>query len=215
MNAINNSSAASKVAQTIRARIISGVARPGSKLPEERVRAELNVSRSTLREGLQLLVRERLVEHILSRGFFVRMATRNDVEDLFTARQAIECGALTTLTRVGPIGISHLRKTVADGTSAAESRDWQSVAAASVEFHSVLIDLAGSTRLNELGAQILTEFRLAYAYMVNPEDFHVRFLERHTPLIDLVENQDFIQAAEDLRIYLVDSRDALLPHIPA
>src|SRR5690625_2697565 len=89
--------------------IVNGDLQPGAKLAEERMRAQLEVSRSTLREGLQLLVRERLVIHILSTGFFVRRLGRDDIADLMTTREIIECGALFAVPTVASDGLSRVR----------------------------------------------------------------------------------------------------------
>ena len=65
-------SAVSRVADALRDPVIEGELLPGAELSQERVQDALGVSRSTLREALQVLVRERLLVHELSRGVFVR-----------------------------------------------------------------------------------------------------------------------------------------------
>lgn len=206
--------AASRVADAIRDRIVSGAVQPGTKLPEEQVRADLGVSRSTLREGLQLLVRERLVVHILSRGFFVRVLGRKDIADLITAREVVECGALAVAPAVPEVRLHALRGAIRRGQEAAEEREWQGVAAASIEFHRTLVAMAGSPRLDALIAQILAEFRLAYAHMDDPLDFHLPFLARHDVIVDLLEEGAGLAAVEYLRTYLGQSREALLQRVP-
>ncbi len=217
-------SAAGRVADEIRARIVSGTVQPGAKLPEEEVRADLGVSRSTLREGLQLLVRERLVVHELSRGFFVRVLRREDVRDLFLVREVVECGALSVASAVSAVpageaeragdALAGLRAALGSGEEAASRRDWQGVAAASIEFHLALVALAGSARLDALIAQVLAEFRLAYAHMDDPLDFHLPFLARHQVLVDLLADGAVGAATEYLRTYLAHSRAALLERVP-
>ncbi|WP_291792923.1 GntR family transcriptional regulator [Brevibacterium sp.] len=213
-------SAANRVAGEIRSRIVSGAVQPGVKLPEEGVRADLGVSRSTLREGLQLLVRERLVVHELSRGFFVRVLGRDDVADLFAVREVVECGALAAAghggggATSGIAWLADLEAGIEAGRRAAARQDWQGVAAASIEFHHALVALAGSPRLDAMIAQILAEFRLAYAHMDEPLDFHLPFLERHRVLVDLLADGAVSAASEYLRTYLAQSRAALLERVP-
>ena len=75
--------AASRVADMLREQVLAGELQPGHRLAEEQVRADLGVARSTLREAFQLLIRERLLVHHLSRGVFVRELIRQDVSDLY------------------------------------------------------------------------------------------------------------------------------------
>lgn len=203
-------SAAARVANGIRSLIVDGELQPGAKLAEERMRAQLAVSRSTLREGLQLLVRERLVIHILSTGFFVRRLGRDDIADLMTTREVIECGALTGVSTVTRTGLARVQEAVAEGHRAAELGHWQTVAAASIEFHRGLVALAGSPRLDALIAQTLAEFRLAYGYMEDPLAFHVAYLRKHGTVVGLLKENSPAAAAEYLRTYLADSRSDLL-----
>lgn len=208
------SSAAARVADGIRTRIMTGELQPGSKLPEEKMRSQLEVSRSTLREGMQLLVRERLVIHILSTGFFVRRLGRDDINDLMTTREVVECGALSAVISVPSSGLARVSTAVENGNHAAELGHWQEVAAASIEFHRGLVALAGSTRLDALITQILAEFRLAYGYMDDPLAFHLTYLKKHETIVHLLQQDSPKAAAEYMRTYLGESRSDLLLHVP-
>lgn len=208
-------SAATRVAVAIRTRIIDGSLLPGERLPEERFRAELEVSRSTLREGFQLLTRERLMVHRLSRGFFVRELSCSDISDLYTVRRILECSALRQVTLLLPQSLRDIAQAIADGKLAAADDDWQKVAAASIGFHQALVGLAGSPRLNALAEQVLAEFRLSYSYMDDPSSFHAPFLERNVKISEMVRSGDLEGSALALGNYLRDSERALLAHYAA
>lgn len=203
-------SAAGRVAEAIRSQIIAGEVLPGERLPEERVRAELGVSRSSLREAFRLLVQERLLMHQLSRGFFVRELSREDISDLYRVRQVLECGALRQVESLSPTGLRRLSETLEAGRSAVESTDWPAVAAASIGFHQALVDLAGSARLSLLARQVLTEFRLSYAYMSDPLSFHEPFGVRNREIAELVRSGEIQESVDALEDYLEDSEQALL-----
>lgn len=174
------------------------------------MRATLNVSRSTLREGFQLLVRERLLIHLLSRGFFVRQLSRDDISDLYKVRRIVECAALRNISTLRPAHLLELTRALDEGRAAAALGDWPLVATASVRFHEALVGLADSDRLNTLMNQVLAEFRLAYAFMDDPTRFHSAFLERNQAIADLIRGGDIEGAAGFLEQYLVDSEQALL-----
>jgi DNA-binding GntR family transcriptional regulator len=208
-------SAASRVADRLRERVLAGELQPGQRLAEEVVRAELGVARSTLREAFQLLLREGLLVHHLSRGVFVRELTRQDVSDLYQVRRVVECGALAEVETLRPAGLRQLSQALVDGRAAAAREDWQAVAAASIGFHRALVGLAGSARLDALVAQVLGEFRLAYARMDDTETFHEAFLARNVEIADHVRSGDLAGAARLLHDYLRDSETALLARYEA
>ncbi|MGH3423255.1 MAG: GntR family transcriptional regulator [Nocardioidaceae bacterium] len=203
-------STASRVADTLRARIIEGALPPGAKLSQERVQGALGVSRSTLREALQLLIRERLLVHELDRGVFVRQLTQEDVSDLYRTRRIVECAALRSIEVIRPAGLRRLRGAIENGRAAAARQEWDRVAAASIGFHEALVALAGSRRLDEVVTGVLAEFRLAYAFMQDTQTFHVRFLERHTEIADAVGAGDPELAATLLDGYLRDAEAQVL-----
>ncbi len=215
MTTESRDSAPSRVADRLRAMVLEGALQPGQRLAEETVRAQLGVARSTLREAFSLLLRERLLVHELSRGVFVRELTREDVSDLYEVRRVVECGALSEVDALRPAGLRLISEALAEGHAAAALADWQAVAAASIRFHQALVGLAGSPRLDALIAQVLGEFRLAYARMDDTETFHEAFLARNEEIADRVRSGDLPGAADVLRTYLRDSEKALLSRYDA
>lgn len=62
-----------KIVNEFKARILSGVAAPGSRMPTEQELAHrLNVARDTLRDALRILEEEQLIERIPGKGTFIR-----------------------------------------------------------------------------------------------------------------------------------------------
>lgn len=204
---------ASIVADQIRSLIVAGELRPGVRLTEADVRAELGVSRSTLREALRSLVQDRLVVHHLSRGFFVRELDLDDIHDIYAVRRTVGCGALLRCTTPRPEALRQLSYAVEAGQRALESQSWQTAASVSLAFHEALVDLADSPRLSEINRRALAEFRLAHAFMDDPREFHVPFIDRHETIADQVEAGEFAAAATTLESYLDDSEAAVLVRI--
>lgn len=205
----SSSGAAARVADALRADIAAGRLAPGAQLSQERVREVHGVSRSTLREAFQLLIRERLLVHELSRGMFVRQLSRRDISDIYQVRRVVECAALRSIKTLTPAGLRRLTAAIADGNAAAEVPDWDAVAAASIRFHEALVALAGSERLDAMMTGILAEFRLAYAQMRDTQVFHAAFLKRNGELADVLRSGDIEGAALILDRYLHDAEDVL------
>jgi DNA-binding GntR family transcriptional regulator len=200
---------ASRVADSLRAQIVSGDLKPGTRLSEERVRKVHGVSRSTLREAYQRLIRERLLVHELSRGVFVRRLSREDVADLYKIRRIIECAAVRSIRVLTPAGLRRLSAAISDGNAAAEELRWDAVAAASIRFHEALVALADSERLDSMMSGVLAEFRLAYADMSDTQIFHAAYLDRNREIAEALRSGNIEEAAVLLESYLTDSEAAL------
>src|SRR3954454_7976714 len=74
------------VYRAVREQIISGRLRPGEKLSDLRLSAELHVSRTPVREALYRLAQEGVVQVLRRRGFAVARMTPRDVRELYEIR---------------------------------------------------------------------------------------------------------------------------------
>ena len=70
--------------------IITGKYKAGEKLVEAVFQQEFQVSKSPVREALQMLVNAGLVERINRRGCFVKMFTPQEIEDIYLVRIELE-----------------------------------------------------------------------------------------------------------------------------
>lgn len=87
--------AAARVTEALRARILSGGYPPGAPLRQDAVAAELGVSRIPLREALTQLQGEGLVAGAPHKGFIVRGVSRAEAEEIFGLRLHLEPAAVT------------------------------------------------------------------------------------------------------------------------
>lgn len=67
---------------------------PGERINEVDFSKRFGVSRSPLREALNRLVAEGLVEFVPNRGFFVRKLHKKDVYNLYQVREIVEIGGI-------------------------------------------------------------------------------------------------------------------------
>ncbi|CAB4924609.1 unannotated protein [freshwater metagenome] len=79
-----------QVERALRQQILRGQHPPGGRLNEVEIATELGVSRGPVREAMQRLARDGLVELQAHRGAFVRRLGRGEVRDLFEVRVALE-----------------------------------------------------------------------------------------------------------------------------
>ena len=86
---------AERVAVRLRDMVIKGVLRPGDRIVERRLCAELCVSRTPMREALKLLRQDGLVEISRNRGARVLSFGPEEASDLFEVIAALEAEAAT------------------------------------------------------------------------------------------------------------------------
>ncbi|MFD9691768.1 GntR family transcriptional regulator [Kitasatospora sp. NPDC059088] len=204
------SSTTEQVALILRERITDGLFPPGTRLSEESIGAALRVSRNTLREAFRLLAHERLVEHRLNRGVFVRQLSPEDVVALFRMRRIVECAALRELAAAPEKAIHAVRKAVENAEAAAEAGRWNEVGTASMQFHEAIVGLAGSPHLKEFMHHVLAELRLAVGVASYQRRLHEPQLARKRVLLDLIEARDAQTAEQTMAEYLSDAREELL-----
>src|SRR5699024_9955353 len=73
-------------ANAVRSRILAGVLKPGARLLEEQLTAELAISRPPFREALRILENEGLIYTLPRRGSFVTTLTEQDVFEILSLR---------------------------------------------------------------------------------------------------------------------------------
>lgn len=208
---LSRTSTAERVADVLRSRIAEGFFPPGTRLSEGNIGGALGVSRNTLRESFRLLTHERLLDHQLNRGVFVRVLTVADVLDIYRVRTLVECGVVRRLAGAGPpFALDGLAATVDAGHAAARERRWKDLATANIHFHRELVALGGSPRTDEVMRSVLAELRLALHVMDSPRRLHGPYLARNGEILAVLRSGDALRAEGMLREYLDDSRSQIV-----
>ncbi|OZE92414.1 GntR family transcriptional regulator [Rhodococcoides fascians] len=201
---LERTSTAERVAAAVRNTIVDGTFPPGARLSEPEICKALGVSRNTVREAFRVLAKDRLVDHKLNRGVFVRMPTLADIAELYQCRRVVECAAIRTLhTRkqdVSPI-VDALQSAVA----LREAGDWTGVGTADIHFHRAITALTSSRRLTELMEGTWAELRLVFLAMGDPQRFHRPYLERNRQIVEALLAHDVDFAERLLLSYLDDA----------
>lgn len=82
--------ASNRVANHLRAAILSGDIRPGEWIRQEEVADRLGASRLPVREALRILEAEGLTEHMPNKGARVPRLTRHEVDVIYMMRERLE-----------------------------------------------------------------------------------------------------------------------------
>ncbi len=76
--------------------------KPGSRINEKQLGEQLGVARATLREALNRLVAEGLLEFVMNKGFFRKAISVNEVFDQYQVRIALERRAVLLAVQRAP-----------------------------------------------------------------------------------------------------------------
>ena len=181
-----------KAYQLIRERIVTVRLRPGEQIDEGALEQQLSIGRTPIREALQRLAGERLLDSVPGRGFFVRAISIDDVKSLFEA--------LTTMERIAVhlaakrISRDEIRRmaVISDRHKAAMLRqDFLKVNLLNSEFHNTFYAATRNVFLQTaLGGIYHQAERLAYltytkeAHPQGMEVFNQKAVKDHEALIE-------------------------------
>jgi len=177
---IPRESTASLIADRLREAIARGDLAPGMQLAEAELARGLGVSRGPLREGMQRLTQEGLLVYHRNRGLFVIEMTPTNVRDMYVARAAVERAAAREIFQHDPGAAAAALEAVIDRMAEAGHRDETSeVSRADIEFHELLVALAGSDRLSRMHRTLLTETQMCIHALEKTYDGHDARVREH------------------------------------
>ncbi|HEY4171087.1 MAG TPA: GntR family transcriptional regulator [Reyranella sp.] len=150
--------------EQIRGRILDGTLKPGERLVEDRLSAELGVSRVPVREALRGLSAEGLVTLLPRRGATVVEVTPESVAELVEVRALLEgLNAKLAAQRHDPEIIEQLKDTLARGNQAAKTGTAEELAHLNAEFHERLAVASRNTVLSEVMRGLRERTSIAFA----------------------------------------------------
>ncbi len=140
-----------EVYQSLRKSILYGKLKGGQRLIEEQLAGQAEISRTPVREAFHKLERDELVTRLPKGGFAVREFTKEDVEEIFGIRTALESYAayLATL-HIAPDKISLLEKKLKESEDALKKGNEDKVVQLHTEFHDLLYKSCKSRKLVEM-----------------------------------------------------------------
>ncbi|MGB3876410.1 MAG: GntR family transcriptional regulator [Shinella zoogloeoides] len=192
---------ADRLARRIRTLLISGELSPGQRLSEAAFSERFDVSRNSLREAFRLLTKDGLLRHEANRGVFVAVPSMASIIDIYRVRRMLECGALRQAWHQHP-AIRVMREAVGRAQQEREKGDWLGVGSANMIFHTAIIDLSDSVRLNEFYERISAELRLCFGLLNDPEHLHAPFVDMNDAIVTLLEENRPHEAATQMETYL-------------
>lgn len=203
---IHRQTAAQQVADGLASRILGGAFGAGDRLRESAIAAELGVARNTVREAVRILELSGLVRHEVNRGAVVISPTPQKIEALYAARERLETAAAAR--PASPDHIAKLTSAYQRLERAASTHEAASIVEVDLEFHSAILGILDSTRLDAFYAELMVELRF-YLMVLSIQDREFErpevLLAEHHDILTAIESGDSDGAVEKVRSHILSN----------
>jgi DNA-binding GntR family transcriptional regulator len=215
--ALPRSSTVDRVTEWLRDQLLSGDLAPGTSLQEIPLAGALGVSRNTLREAARTLVAEGLLSRAPHKGIVVSRLTPDDVNELFEIRELLEVAALERACAQPEKILPDLQDKVDGLRQAVAARKERDIVDMDLGFHQALLNVFGSPRLQHFHTVLISELRLALAFLDRKACAHSveRIATEHQQILHAVKSGEVEKSTKRLVKHLHDSKTRLLQLLQA
>ena len=187
-----------RVYSTVREWIIDGTLQPGEQILDQEIAAYFSVSRTPVREAIQMLADQKLVE--IHPGKATRVTAINLEEAMSNYRVAAELSALAlemAYPKIDDANLMELLRIDHAFDAAGRSRDVKAAVALDERFHHRIFELAGNYFLGEF-ARILESHsqRVENIYFSQNDDLN---FQSHEEILAALKRKDLPAAQEAMR----------------
>ncbi|MDL5054591.1 GntR family transcriptional regulator [Oscillatoria laete-virens NRMC-F 0139] len=189
---IQNKSLREHVLEMLHTAIVNGELRPGQTLVEAELAAQLGVSRAPLREAINILNAEGLVEIVPYHGTTVKKLARKDIEELYSIRSLMEGFAVQRIIESDqtPEVVTKLREICSAMLEAADAGDMREVNLIDRHFHDTLVASSQNSLLVMLWGTVSLRVRQVMSLRNRSKgDLH-EIARNHNVIVDAIESED-------------------------
>lgn len=196
-----------EIANTIRDRILRGEYEIGERIKESQIAEELRVSRTPVREAIKQLETEGLIESIPNRGSFCMGFSRQDIEDIYAVRTAVEVLAVKwTVNKITDEEIKNLQNEYDLMEFYSKKKDGKKVMEINKKFHEIIYNASRSRFLIQIlksYQEYVQQTRKVTVYCSDNLDV---ILKEHGEILQAIKERNENKAADKILIHLLNSQ---------
>ena len=179
-------------AEVLRQAIIDGQLRPGERLDQDGLAAELGVSRTPLREAIAALESEGLLESKTYRGVFVVEISKRDIREVFALRALLEAEVARQAASTIPVSVlEELETSLEEAQRAYEEGDQAAQFEADTNFHKTLWEFSDNALLKEVLEGLANRISAVRRFAQTRPGPHVReFAQEHFAILHALKDRD-------------------------
>jgi len=184
-----------KVYRILKAEIIEGSLKPGTKLLENNIAKQLGISRTPIREALRELAAEGFVKMNPNQGVVVSNASVEDVQEVLQIRGVLEGLAARLATKmINEEEIKELEKYQKRMEYYTNKDDVLAFSEMDTEFHELILNICGNNRLIQIRKNLSDQ---AHRYQIRSLSVPGRLkysLKEHQGVVEALKRKDAEQA---------------------
>ena len=172
---------------------------PGQKIPQEKLARDLGISRTPLISALKFLEKEKLVESVPRRGFFVRLFSKEEMVYIFELREVLEgLAARRAASNISDLQITELGSFFKKFIKQKNISDYKAYAREDRHFHNFVIDVGAKEFLKSI---LLTTNIISFSYQFLESEGLIRppneTIREHLAVIEAIKARN-PEVAEEL-----------------
>ena len=204
------------IAMKLEAAIIAGDLAAGTRLDETAIAERYQVSRTPVREALQVLVSRALVTRLPFRGTVVSEITRERISELFEAMGEVEalCGRFAA-ERMGMEERARLEALHEDMGRIMGAQDTLGYEQANTEFHQLIYRGARNSEFQLMAEAMRLKLAPFRRRQLADQSRIGRSHTEHSQIVEAVMQRNGLAADKALRRHLTSAAKAMLLHLPA
>lgn len=196
---IHITSLADAVVSRIRKAIITGELKPGERLSEPALAAQLGVSRSPVREALQILKADGLVVEYSNHSSYVWSPSASDIDEIFSLRIMIENLASEWLVEhLLDEDISALEEIILEERQSIADNDLIGLMESDKHFHQYICYRSNHSRLKDWWNQLMWQWEavLYRRILKYPNQVIPTVIEDHTAILEAIKTHNLEKVGE-------------------
>lgn len=182
--------------QRIKELILSDTLGSGDMLEMDWLASELGISRTPLREAVLMLEQEGLIETIPYKGTFVTDVSREDVEQIYQVREALEPLAVRL---AAPVildeELEEMQALFASLAEEIEKGDFERHFQSDTQFHDLIVRHCGNAVLQQVLETLTDRIYRVRVFSRNQSGYHMKqSFREHCLILDAIMERDIAKA---------------------
>ncbi len=195
--------------------IVEGYLRPGQVINVSHLAQHLQVSRTPVREALQILAQEGLVEPRGQRGLQVVNITEGLVDQLFSVRTPLEILAvqLACDNIEDEAQLDQAYDCIEQASTAWGQGYIPGLVQANTEFHHILVQLSQNQYLITAMKRLLLHASLVMMASLTVNLRPNKTIQEHKHVLEALTNKDHETASDLIRDHMLQAKESALTHL--
>lgn len=196
-----------EVAELLRQRIFNHELAPGDWIDELKIAAELEISRTPLREAIKVLATEGLITMKMRRGAYVTEVNDKDLRDVFHLMAVLEADAASIAAKNATDDqlneLNNLHQQLEKST-----KDRVQFFTINEAFHIKLLEVANNRWRDQMVADLRKVMKLNRAQSLLKAGRIEESLAEHSAIMAALKKRDAIAAQKTMRLHIENGQEA-------